>query len=278
MTITIENLDSELNNIPPLPATVSDVYLALQNENINFAEIEQHLTRDPALAIRVLRIANSPFYGLSGKIDNLKDACVVLGIYTTRNIVLAAGIIKHLTLGKSNHLDFIALWHHALGAGVAAKVLAKETRINPQMVFTAGLLHDLGKVILDIYYTQEYAQVMAHRGRVNCLIREAESAVLGFDHALVGAKIARYWSLPASIADAIEKHHCTNVETTTKEANLIQVAETVSRRLKFGYPGDPLVPSFNTTVLQRLELDIPTIEQHYQEIEKQFHQVSDSFF
>jgi putative nucleotidyltransferase with HDIG domain len=278
VTISIENLDSVLNNVPLLPATVSEVYQALQDENINMVDIEHLLNRDPGLATRVLRIANSPFYGLSGRIDNIKDACVVLGLHTTRNIVLAAGVMKHLGNGKSNHLDLIALWQHAIGTGVAAKVLAREARINPEMVYTAGLLHDIGKVVLDIYFPEEYSSVIEYRDSHSCPLSDAEQAILGFDHTLVGAKIAHRWSLPASITEAIEQHHSTDVEKTTKEANLVQVAVIVSRILKIGNPGDSFTPSQNTAVLQRLGLDLATIEEHYDDIEQQYHQVSDSFF
>ena len=113
MTITAENLDRELNKVPLLPATINNALSVLQNDDVNITLVEQHLSRDPALAARVLRIANSPFYGLSGKIDNLRDACTVLGIHTARTIVLAAGVTKHLSYGKFNHLDLIALWQHA---------------------------------------------------------------------------------------------------------------------------------------------------------------------
>jgi putative nucleotidyltransferase with HDIG domain len=277
VTITAENLDQELDKIPLLPATTNDTLNALQSDDINFTLVEHYLSCDPSLAARVLRIANSPFYGLSGKIDNLRDACVVLGVHTTRTIVLAAAVSEHLKSTESTHLDLIALWRHAIGTGVAAKTLAIEIRINPEMAFTAGLLHDIGKVILDIYFPTEYTDVITYRDREHCQLNDAENAVLGIDHTLVGAKVARRWSLPATIAEAIENHHCINVETTSKAANLIQVAVIVSRHLKFGNPGDSITPPFDMAVLQRLGLDIPTIEQHYSEIENQYHQVADSF-
>ena len=220
--------------------------------------------------MRVLRIANSLFYGLGGRIDNIKDACIVLGVHTTRNIVLAAGTINHLaSSGKSNGLNLLALWRHGVGTGIAAKTLAKNVHVNPETVFTAGLLHDLGKVILDIYFPSDYTKVIAYRDKQNCLLRDAENVVLGFDHALVGARIARRWSLPVSIADTIRDHHSINIDITSKEANLILVADIISRGLEIGDPGDSLVPTIDPVVLQRLELDIPMIEQYFHEIEHQ---------
>ena len=84
--LTLENLDTELAKVPMLPATVTNVLCALQRNEVNLVEVEQHLSKDPGLTMRVLRIANSPFYGLGGRIDNIKDACIVLGVHTTRNI------------------------------------------------------------------------------------------------------------------------------------------------------------------------------------------------
>jgi putative nucleotidyltransferase with HDIG domain len=268
VTITFQTLDKELEKVPPLPATVSDVLTALQQDDVDLGTVERNINRDPALTARVLRVANSSFYGFSGQVDNIKDACVILGVYTTRNIVLAAGIIKHLTAGAFGGLDLSGLWQHAIGTGAAAKVLAKPAGVNPETAFTAGLLHDLGKFILAIYFSDSYDAVIRHRDREDSLLRDAETDVLGFDHALVGAKVARVWSLPDSIVNAIEYHHLTATGEARRLANLVQVADIVCRGLELGDAGDTLIPLLDACVLQHLNLTIPLLEESLAGIEQ----------
>ena len=117
-------IEKGLREIPPLPVAVTAVMEALNRKDVDFGELQSRISQDPALAARVLKVANSPFYGLPGEVGSLKEACVILGIHAVRNIVISAGVIGQFPPDGGNHLDLIGLWRHAIATGVAAKVLA----------------------------------------------------------------------------------------------------------------------------------------------------------
>lgn len=267
MSLRLKDLEQEVRKLPPLPATVLEVMEALNRTDVDFTILENKIGQDPSLVTRVLSVANSPFYGFSGEISNLKEACLVLGTHTTRNIVLTAGVVRNLTAERANHLDLVGLWRHATATGVAARVLAGHVGADGDTAFTAGLLHDIGKMVLDIFFPKDYAQVLAHRDSKDCLLREAEREVMGFDHSLVGACVAARWSLPGAICAALGAHHRPAGKGGTRLGALVHVADIVARGLELGDGGDPLIPPLDPAALTKLGLDLESIAGSLGEIE-----------
>lgn len=252
--LTLERLEREVQQLPSLSLTVMEALAVIDRGEGDLAELEKTIGQDPGLAARILRVANSPFYGFSGHIGSIKEACIVLGLYTIRNLVLAAGIIGRFPPKDGGHFDRLALWRHAVGVGVAAKVLARRHGFDQDLAFTAGLLHDIGKLVLDACFPAEFARVLAHRDAHECLIREAEEAVLGFDHGLVGARAAKHWRLPPGIVEAIEAHHRPGHGPASALVDIVHVADILCRGLEIGDGGDDLIPCLDPGAMARLRL------------------------
>ncbi|MFT5451220.1 MAG: putative nucleotidyltransferase with HDIG domain [Enterobacterales bacterium] len=261
MSIELQELKKAIQKLPTLPASVSEVMDILNQDEVHFPLLEESIRNDPVLTARILTVANSSFYGFSGKIDSIKHACMILGFHTTRNIVMAIGVMGKFESDKVNRMDHKALWLHSLGTGITAKVLASHVGINPDQAFVSGLLHDIGKMVLDKFFPDDYSAVFDYRDKHNCLLLEAEESILGFNHAIVGSLMAKHWKLPEYIVKTIEYHHSPDAKQSTRIAQLIHLADTLSRELNIGNGGDTQIPTLNSNVMEQLALDNSLIEQ-----------------
>jgi putative nucleotidyltransferase with HDIG domain len=265
--LTRATLDKEIQELPSLSVIVTEVLELSERDDTELAVVMQKIGQDQALAARVLRVVNSPFYGSSRHIGSLRDAGMMLGVHTLRNIVMAAGIMGHFPPGKDESFDRLSFWQHAIGVGVATKVLASHCGLDGETAFTAGLLHDIGKLVMAVYFPDDFDQVLAWRDEQDCLLRDAEQAVLGFDHTLVGAKAARKWKLPEVIIDAIFHHHAPGSAADSSLATLVHVADILCRGLEIGHGGDTLIPVLDVEAMQRLGLNWEQLRVALPEIE-----------
>ncbi|NOX75469.1 MAG: HDOD domain-containing protein [Gammaproteobacteria bacterium] len=264
--LNLRNLDHEIHQLPSLSVVVTQLLELLGHDDLTMTQLMTLVGKDQALAARILRIANSPFYGLSRRVGSLQDAGTLLGIHTLGNIVTAAGVMGHFPPGGGDGFDRLSFWQHAIGVGTCARVLARHGGLDAEMGFTAGLLHDMGKLVLASYFTSDFAAVLTWRDEHDCLLRDAEQAVLGLDHTELGARVARHWRLPLPVVNAIAYHHSLP-EVATPLSELVHVADILARGLDIGHGGDDLIPTLKASALPRLGLDWQTISACLGEIE-----------
>ncbi len=260
-------LEKEIQQLPALPAIVSEVLALFDRGGVDLVVLMQKIGQDPALAARVLRVVNSPFYGFSRHIGSLKDAGMMLGVHTLRNIVTAVGIMSHFPPGGDVGFDRLSFWQHAIDTGVAAKVLAGHCGLDGETAFTAGLLHDIGKLVMAAYFPADFEQVLTTRDERDCPLREAEQAVLGFDHGLVGAKVAQQWKLPVAIIEAIQHHHAPDAVTDTPFAALVHIADILCCGPEIANGGDSPIPGLDICAMARLSLEWEALSGCLPEIE-----------
>ncbi|HEB55983.1 MAG TPA: HDOD domain-containing protein [Gammaproteobacteria bacterium] len=266
-SLNINNLDREVRELPSLSVVVSQLLTLLQRDDVAMVELMEAIGRDQGLAVRILRIANSPFYGLSTHIASLNDAGAMLGVHTLYSIVTAAGIMGQFPPTEDQSFDRLSFWKHAIGVGVCAQVLARHGGLDVEVAFTSGLLHDIGKLVMAAYFESDFSQVLAYRDQHDCLLRDAEQAVLGFDHTVIGARVARHWKLPEPVTNAI-KHHHTLLSVVSPLSELVHVADILCRALDIGHGGDDLIPVLNMAAMKRLGLDWMLLANCLDEIEK----------
>ncbi|VAX07070.1 hypothetical protein MNBD_GAMMA25-779 [hydrothermal vent metagenome] len=265
--LTLDNLEQKVQQLPSLSAIVTRLLALLQDTDITMAALTTEISKDQALTARVLRIANSPFYGMSSHIDNLQQAGTLLGLHTIHGIITAVGIIGHFPPQENQRFDCYSFWLHSIGTGCCAQVIARHTGLDPEQAFTAGLLHDIGKLVLAAYFEDNFSRVLAWRDKHDCLIREAEESVLGFDHTKIGARVAQHWKLPKLLVNAIHFHHALP-DKITLLAELVHLADILCRGLDIGNGGDDLIPELHPDVLPRLGLDWLDLRAMLPEIEE----------
>ena len=265
--LTRASLDKEIQQLPSLSTIVMEVLQLLDQGDVDLPALMKKIGQDQALAARVLRVVNSPFYGFPSHIGSLKDAGMMLGVHSLRNIVTAASIMGHFPPGDDESFNRLSFWQHSIGTGVAAKVLARQCGLDQEVAFTAGLLHDIGKLVMAVYFPADFAQVLAWRDEQDCLLKDAEQAVLGFDHTLVGIRVAKKWKLPELIMAAIYYHHKPASKPDAPFAALAHVADILCRGLEIGNGGDSLIPKLDAQVMQRLGLEWGVVRACLPEIE-----------
>jgi putative nucleotidyltransferase with HDIG domain len=192
-------------DLPTIPVVAIKVMQLIESERATAEELAKIVASDPAVAARVLKISNSSFYGCQRQIQTLSSAIVVLGFSTLRSLVVAASVKQ---VYKPYGLTEKMLWEHSFAAGLAARIIASQTRAaNEEEAFLAGLFHDIGKIIMNSLDRVKFQEVMQHCYNEGISFGEAERSVYPFGHDEVGAYVIRKWNLPEVLTTAILQHH-----------------------------------------------------------------------
>jgi len=196
-------------DLPTMPAVAGQVVRAVDNPDSSIDDIRKLIEQDAAIAARILKISNSALYGFPSEIQSLAHAISLLGTMTVRNLVLAASMKE--TYKRFGLMEKL-LWQHSSLAGPVAAMLAswRGIDVDPDIAFTAGLMHHVGKTALANSHRSEYEKVMATVYNEGRGFVEVENEVFGFDHAQLGAAVVRRWGLPESLVTTIRMHHDTD--------------------------------------------------------------------
>jgi putative nucleotidyltransferase with HDIG domain len=198
---------TNLRDLPALPSIVLDLIHSLGRENVDVTGLAEKMSRDQALAAKMLRLANSSFYGLAGKVKTVKQAIVVLGFDSARALAVASKVIGSIQGDGGRPADVADFWRHSIATALCAKNLARQAGLDPDAAFIAGLLHDIGRLVLATRFPAEYARVQADCEHHDMPVDAAELRVFGLDHQRAGQMLAEAWKFPPLIQRAIGEHH-----------------------------------------------------------------------
>jgi putative nucleotidyltransferase with HDIG domain len=244
--------------IPPLPDLVAVVLSALNRQETEPQDLEQLMRNDQVLVAKMLAMVNSPFYGMSRTIRTVREAVMVLGFRGVRSLVLATSTAKFLQRDYSCYgHDNKGLWVHAVCVAAGAKALALECRLGAdaaEQLFVAGLLHDIGKMLLVGYLTDSRRRYDGKEAVV-----EFERATIGIDHAEAGALVTAKWSLATEIQEVIKAHHDQPQGPVARAVAVVRLADAVAHESGVGYmPGRAPVAEIRAADLQALSLTSDT--------------------
>lgn len=250
----LRQITEKIIGLPTLPTVVTQLISVVGDPASSARQIARLVSTDQALTAKILKVANSSFYGFSREIATVQLAIVVLGIEMVKNIGLSVAVLKRFSEGKEHRLfDRQRFWAHAIGCGVAARMLAlkfKERRIADE-AFVAGVLHDIGKLILIEYFYEEFSEALEKADAEGLSIVDAEEQVLGVSHADVGAWLAEKWNLPAHLVHAIAYHHRPFEPDAEKPEDLViltHMGDALIRHLRVGNSGDGQLASLDERV------------------------------
>ena len=251
--VTLEQVLGKICQLPSLSLIVTELIASFNSKNIDTAYLVRKIEQDQSLAARVLRVANSAFFELPHRVGAVNEAVTVLGFNTVRSLALTAGIFNLFTNVTEDRFDRLAFWQHAIGTGVCAKVLTARLGGDQQSAYTAGLLHDIGKLVLYAYFQEVFNEILARSTKHNSSHEAEEKNLLGFDHAEIGYEVARQWKFPLEIQLAIRGHH--NPDTNpTSTTDVVHVANTLCCALDIGSGGNDHVSLMSATAWERLGL------------------------
>ncbi len=255
----VEELLSQVKELPSLPTVVTKLLELLNNENVQVKHVADLIAADPAFSVKVLQLVNSPFYGLSKEISSVSQAVVILGFSTIRSLILGASVIEAFR-GPGIHEGYFSpetFWPHCIGTAAGAFALAKLTETDrPENAFSAGLLHGVGLLVLDQHLPSVMKDIQERVEVDGLSLLEAEEEEIGVNHAWVGAKLLEFWSLPAEMVAAVRFHADVDQASSDSRrlAALVHLADIFSRTLGYGNAGEPGVPNMNEHALEILGL------------------------
>lgn len=226
------------------------------------------LQKDQTLTLKVLGIANSPFFGLSGRINTLQDACVVLGFTMLKNIVVASSVIDTFPLSTTKGLDVEALWRHGFRTAIAADRIARQLKLDRGTAFLSGMLHDAGILVLSILFPEHYEKVLDYRNEHACPLKDAEHAVLGLSHADVGGELIVHWNLPSALVDPVAGHHNPDAYPDNPMVGVIHAANMLSRMFDEGAAQEGLKAQTLSRITELLDLNEDFLDELIAEIEQ----------
>jgi len=281
--MTIEKLLESISDLPTLPASTLRVIKETDNSTSSAASVALILGQDQALGVKVLRLANSAYYGLSRKVSTLGEAVVILGMRTVRNLALVASSYPWMSKPiKGYELGPRALWCHSFGVSTGAQLIAKQAKLGaPEEAFTAGLMCDIGKVAMSVQIDSALPMIV-NAAQQFCLPFDlAERELFGFDHAEVGEHMAIQWNFPKVISDAIRYHHAPRkCEGPNHLVDCVHIGDYLTSSMGFGIGGDGLQYIFDDTALERLGIKADDLDQvindfviSYEEYERSFQEL-----
>lgn len=260
-TERIKRITQTIINLPTLPTVVAKMIELIDDPKSSARSLSRIIRTDQVLTARILRLANSAYYGFPNPISSINLAIVVLGFDTIRNLGLSVAVISRLARASSDEelLDYTRFWEHSAAVAVASRMLARMHgfRAMESEAFVAGLIHDIGKVILSQYQTANYSKCLHLVADEGISLAEAEQRVFGVTHAEVGGWLAGRWNLPDTLTEAIRLHHIPLAAKVRPELTaIVHFADILTRAARVGSGGDPLVPSFYRGVLHSLPLQL----------------------
>jgi putative nucleotidyltransferase with HDIG domain len=271
---TMEDVARRVQDLPSLPAVVGELLACVGQEGLDMQVLAGKLALDQSLSAKTLRLANSSFYGMPSRVTTIQQAVAVLGVHNVRTLVTACSITGSFRSVAGSSFDLPAFWRHSVGTAACARALARPLRQNPDTAFIAGLLHDLGTLVLATRYPEEYEQMEAYRREHDCYQAEAERAVFGFDHAGVGGALAARWQFPQQIQHAVASHHEAAGLDAPSLALAVHLADAFSHGLEFSGRGDELVPVLGWQAWRAAALSDEVCMEVLAESERTFHDLS----
>jgi len=267
--IARDELLAALRDLPPLPAVVLELVESLGHDELSVAQYDAKISCDQALAAKILRLANSSFYGRGRQVRSVAEAITILGLRMVRGVVTAASLSS--SFRRYPGFDHDAFWRHSIGSALCAQSLAGELRRDDgAQAFTVALLHDVGRLALASTFAPAYAEVEQWRRHRDCPDTDAEVAVLGIDHAEVGGLIAQHWNFAPSIVDAIRHHHTPPANAELTLTGIAHVADNIAHALGLAGDADEAVPALVIPAWAACRLDDAACMRLFAQTEAQF--------
>jgi len=232
-----ENLPNVFSDIPSLPVVASRMLQIIADENSSLEDLKRVISMDQSFSSRLLKVANSPYYRASNTIADVTDAITRIGFTTVQALVFAISL-KDLRR-PLNKVDF-ELWEHSLAVSVASGLIARDSGLSTGEPFVYGLLHDIGKVVINLAMKKEFEEVIQISAQQDIPFYQAEFQVLGFDHGDMGKQVAEQWRLPADLAFVIANHHepdileCQESNDLKKKTLIVKAADALCSSMDIG--------------------------------------------
>lgn len=258
MSDVSKRLMAAVEKMPAFPQSVNKVLKLAGDINCSQKDLVEVIKRDPVFTLKILRLVNSPYFGLSREITSINHASVYLGLNTLKNVALGLAAVGVIPKSASRQLDMGGFWLHSLAVATCTRMLGFKlgvSRDDAAEYFAAGLLHDIGKVVFALYLPDEFDKTTGMAQVPGISLLKSEREIIGATHADIGAMLAEKWNLPVDLHDAIAFHHSPD-EMPIKLLDCLYVANQITKRLAFGSAGNFEVEPIPERIMERFGMDI----------------------
>ncbi|MBI3304017.1 MAG: HDOD domain-containing protein [Deltaproteobacteria bacterium] len=271
-----------IRELPTVPEVYSRVVAVIDNPRSSVWEVEKIVRQDPAITAKILRLVNSPLYGLRSPASTVAQAVRTIGYDALKQIVLTSSVISLFRPDKNPLLSPKAYWGHCLGTAAAARQLALCLgEEHPEEFFVAGLLHDIGKLVHNQYLPEKFHAVLTRAASERLTVADAERALLGFSHDQTGGLLVQRWGLAPAIQRAVAYHHAPAVEDClppTLHEHVVHCADIISAALGLGASGSHRLPPFMSLSWDVLRLSPGHLAEVVAATRREFSQLMDALF
>lgn len=250
----LDDMVRHVKELPTLPAIAQEMMSNLDDDNASLDSIIEKVSLDQSLTAKILRIANSSHYGVNSKVVTLQQAVSMLGLKNIKNLIRMTALIQNFPVAQCVGFDFTAFWRHSVSTAICAELISRTLHMKHDFAFTAGLLHDIGRLVLATRFPTEYAEALALRKECDMQLLDAERTILGTDHVAAGHALAEHWHFSEVITDAIQAHHDPQLHSSNSLARIIHVADAISHALDLSQSEDDLVPPLSQAAWDHIGL------------------------
>jgi HD-like signal output (HDOD) protein len=261
----------EVSSLPMIHVRLEE---AINNPKKSMADIARIIREDPGLTARLLRIVNSAFYNFPSRVETISQAVTIVGTQQLSALALATSVMNLFSGIPEDLVNMDSFWRHSVGCGLAARVVATYRReSNPERFFVAGMLHDIGRLVLYTKISEQARDAIVTAKDGKELLYESEREVLGFTHAVVGGLLLQTWKLPPTLEEVVMYHH--NPRAATRypvETAIIHVADIIAHAMDLGSSGEKFVPPLDGEAWESLGIEvslIPAIEEQVDRLYKE---------
>lgn len=278
MSDPMDALFAETFKIPTLPSIFVEIREVIANPRHSMVDLATLIDKDAGLTIRLLRLANSAYYGLRSEVDTVKRALVCIGTRELQNMVLCTSVVSMFHGIPEDIINMTLFWKHSVGCGLMAKSLATYIpSINPDQMFVAGLLHDIGRLLIWKQLSQKSSEILHYAHSEAVILYDAEQQYLGYDHCDVAARLLHMWNIPEIITESVANHH--HPEESEKyfiETSIIHLSDIIVHALELGQSGEYFVPPLNPKSWEATGLKPTMFMPVIRQMKAQYHEVIDS--
>jgi HD-like signal output (HDOD) protein len=280
MKLNLQAFVQRAGRLPTLPVVYYELVKVVDRPNSHIDDISAVIRRDPGLVSRILRIANSSFYGFASEIDTLEEAVQLIGLREIQDLVLVTSVIRAFDGVPPRLVDVNWFWRHSVACAIASALLAEERRLpEPDRFFVGGLLHDVGHMVMFLNAPEESRQILDRCVEACQLSSRVEMDVLGFDHALLAGELISLWKLPTFLVEVVRCHH--NPAATSlswQDAFVVHYADFITHGLEYGNSGEVFVaPLLVPAGCEKLLLSGDQMQHFVRELDEKCEQIF-SFF
>ncbi len=252
----LEDIFNTLTEVPSFPKVVQKALAMLDDSNATVKDIVEVLRYDQGITASILQLTNSAHFGLPQQVTSLDTALALLGQTQLRQILIASASLPYLTRPLPGYgLTSLDLWSHSIGCAVTAEAIAHRLKYSdPSILFTAGILHDIGKVVLSMYVSLKLQDIKQVASEKNLTFMEAEWNILGTDHAVIGYELLKYWEFPRDLARAVRNHHDPDLYIQNDMSAILSMANIICALLGIGVGFDAYLYNIPDTIMDKLDI------------------------